>query len=240
MNRLILFDVDGTLIERGDPAHVAAIDASVVGAFPDLGLSIHDIDIDGKVDRQILRELVRAGGVTDDIGPAVLASMIDAATKSYLEAWSGRTGDDDLLPGVRPLLERLAGCEAFSLGLLTGGIGRIVAAKMTRLNLGRFFPIGAFGDEVDRREDLVPLALARARREYQVPFTAEDVVVVGDTPRDVEASHAGNVACVGVATGRYSEAELIASGADAVVPDLTATDQVIDLLRSVRRKTISS
>ncbi|MGA7668790.1 MAG: HAD hydrolase-like protein [Nitrolancea sp.] len=239
MRRLILFDVDGTLIARGDPVHIAAIDASVTSSFPSLGVSIRDIEFDGKVDRQILRDLVRAGGVSDDLDPSLLLTMIEAATRSYREAWTGRLGDADLLPGVRGLIQRLAALDEFALGLLTGGIRGIVDAKMTRLGLERFFPIGAFGDEVERRVELLHLALERAHVRYHVQFAPEDVVVVGDTPRDVEASHSGNVACVGVATGRFTEAELSSAGADAVLSDLTATDDVVELLRTVRRSPVT-
>ncbi len=235
LRRLILFDVDGTLIARGDPAHLDAIDDCVLAAFPSARVAVRDFEFDGKVDRQILREIVRAGGLSDELDLAVLLSMVDAATESYRAAWSGRLGDSDLLPGIRALLERLAASNDFALGLLTGGIRGVVEVKLARLGLERFFPIGAFGDEVERRSELVPLALDRARRQFHDTFSPENVVVVGDTPHDVAAAHAGNVACLAVATGRFTEAELEAAGADAVLPDLTSTDEVVTLLRSMTR-----
>ncbi len=235
LRRLILFDVDGTLIARGDPAHLDAIDACVLASFPTLGVSVREFEFDGKVDRQILREIVRAGGTTEELDLAVLLTMVDAATESYRAAWNGRMGDADLLPGIRALLERLAASQDFALGLLTGGIRGIVDVKLARLGLERFFPIGVFGDEVERRSELLPLALVRAEEQFHHAFSPGDVVVVGDTPHDVEAAHVGNVACLAVATGRFSEAELESAGADAVLPDLTSTDEVVAFLRSMTR-----
>lgn len=231
--RLILFDVDGTLIVRGDPDHLAAIDTGLRAAFPDLRASIRDIDFDGKIDRQIAREVLRVGGIAGVVDDTTLSTILAAATEAYRISWQGRAGDDDLLPGVRILIQRLAVDSRFALGLLTGGIRGVVETKMKRLALEPYFPVGAFGDEVERRSELLPLALSRAYQRYGERFERDRVVVVGDTPNDVAAAHAGGVACLGVATGRFTLEELRAAGADRVLPDLTATEEVVATLLSI-------
>ena len=235
VRRLILFDVDGTLIARGDPAHLAAIDAGILASFPNIRVSIQDIEFDGKVDRQIVRELVLASGVSGDLTLSQLEFILDTAAEAYRRSWEGRSGADDLLPGVRDVIECLATDQRFALGVLTGGIQGVVEAKLKRLNLAEFFPIGSFGDEVEKRIELLPLAMDRAQRYYNTNFDAGHVVVVGDTPNDVAAAHSGDVACLAVATGRFSVDELTASGAERVLPDLSETINVIAELRSIER-----
>ena len=235
MRRLILFDVDGTLIARGDPAHLAAIDAGILASFPNIEVSIQDIEFDGKVDRQIVRELVRSSGISGDLDLARLQFILDSAAEAYRRSWEGRSGADDLLPGVRDVIERLATDQRFALGVLTGGVQGVVETKLKRLGLAEFFPIGSFGDEVERRMELLPLALDRAQRHYNTNFDAGFVVVVGDTPNDVAAAHAGDVACLAVATGRFSVDELAAAGAERVLPDLSDTGKVIAELCSIER-----
>ncbi len=232
---MILFDVDGTLIARGDPAHLAAIDAGVLTAFPEIEVSIRDIDFDGKVDRQIVRELLRVSGITPQPDAVTLQVILEAAADRYRTLWEGRFGDADLLPGVRKLVERLAADDRFALGVMTGGIHGIVEVKLKRLGLGESFPVGSFGDEVDQRSDLLPLAVRRAESRYAAKFGPRDVVVVGDTPHDIAAAHSGNVACLAVATGRFSIDELRAAGGDVVFPDLADTDVVTATLQSIQQ-----
>lgn len=233
LRRLVLFDVDGTLIARGDPAHLAAVDAGLRAMVPSVGVSIRDIDFDGKVDRQIVRELLQAGGIAEQPDPALVLTILRIAADDYRASWEGRLGDADLLPGVRALIERLAGDDRFALGVLTGGIRGIVETKMKRLRLDPYFPVGAFGDEVDARADLLPLAVRRAETRYDVKFVPGDVVVVGDTPHDIAAAHAGHVACLAVATGRFTVDELKAEGGDVVLVDLSNSDDVISVLQSI-------
>ncbi len=234
--RLILFDVDGTLIERGDPDHLAAIDAGLRAVYPRIGASIRDIDFDGKVDRQIVRAVLSVGGMPADVDLATIARILDAAADSYQSAWEGRaSGDADLLPGVRDLVMLLAADRRFALGVLTGGVRGVVETKLKRLELERYFPVGAFGDEVEVRAELLPLAMSRAEDHYHRRFEPACAVVVGDTPHDVSAAHEGGAPCLAVATGRFTVQELRAAGADMVLSDLSDTARVVDVLSSIAR-----
>lgn len=238
MRRLILFDVDGTLIQRGDPDHLGAIDHGVHQAFPDSSdATVHQIDYDGKVDRQIAAEVLTQAGITVSAEDSSLDRVFDLATGYYRERWAGRAnGSGDLLPGVPELLAELASRpDEYALGVLTGGSRGVVAVKLERLKLSEVFPVGAFGDEVPSRPDLVPLALDRAGSEYGEQFGPERTVIVGDTPHDVDCAHVHGIPCLGVATGKYSEDELRSAGADAVIPTLHDGERAIELISSLAR-----
>lgn len=233
MRRLILFDVDGTLIKRGDPDHLAAMDHGVHSEFPSSReASVVQIDFDGKVDRLIASEILAKAGVDIASNDARLDRVFDVASDYYRRQWLERDlGGEDLLPGVSELIPALAARpDEFALGVLTGGSRQIVAVKLERLGLAEYFPIGAFGDEVPDRPSLVPLALRRAEDHYGEAFGPDRSVIVGDTPHDVHCAHVHGLPCLGVATGKYSETELREARADEVVKDLNATDEVIDHL----------
>src|SRR5690606_25105115 len=115
--RLALFDIDGTLIQRGDPAHVSAIDAGFRAAFPEApaSVSMHQLDYDGKLDVQLLRALLAAAEFDAKLPLAALGPAFTVAGEHYTAAWEGREATHDLLPGVVPLLERLHEDERFRL-----------------------------------------------------------------------------------------------------------------------------
>ena len=237
MRFLLLFDVDGTLIRRGDPDHLAAMDYGVRTAFPEAGsASIHSVEFDGKVDRVIASEVLAQADVRVDPSDSRLDRIFDLAGDYYRRQWQGRQsgGSDDLLPGVAALVRELAEePETYALGVVTGGSREIVAVKLTRLGLVESFPVGSFGNEVPNRPALVPLALERASEYFGDVFEPEQVVIVGDTPSDVHCAHVHSIPCLGVATGKYSEEDLSRVGADLVMRDLADIERVRDALLTV-------
>jgi phosphoglycolate phosphatase len=237
MRRLILFDVDGTLIKRGDPDHLGAMDYGVHSVFPEAtSATVHKVDYDGKVDRLIATEVLEQAGIDLVPDDPALDPVFKIAGEFYREKWLGKDGGgDDLLPGVAVLVSRLAEDDAFALGVMTGGSYGVVEIKLRRLQLAEMFPVGSFGNEVPSRPDLVPLALKRARKVYEEDFQPTDCVVVGDTPFDVHCAHVHGIACIGVATGKYSVEELREAGADAAFEDLSDFDAVHDALLTVKR-----
>ncbi|MEX2425421.1 MAG: HAD family hydrolase [Thermomicrobiaceae bacterium] len=235
MRRLILFDVDGTLIKRGDPDHLGAMDHGVHMVFPEsTTATVHQVDYDGKVDRLIATEILAQAGISLSAEDPALDEVFARAGAYYRERWSGKPGGhDDLLPGVARLVENLARDDVFALGVLTGGSREIVGVKLERLGLVESFPIGSFGNEVPNRPALVPLALERASAYFGEIFEPDQVVIVGDTPADVNCAHVHGIPCLGVATGKYSEDELRAAGAEEVLADLSDTGAVRELLSTV-------
>jgi phosphoglycolate phosphatase len=236
MRRLVLFDVDGTLIKRGDPDHLAAMDYGVHSAFPEAkASSIADVDFDGKVDRIIASEILSRAGIDVPSGDSQLDPVFEHASSYYQSQWESREhGTDDLLPGVNELIPAMAARpDEFALGVLTGGSRAIVEVKLRRLGLSEYIPIGSFGDEVPTRPDLVPLAIERAEAHYGESFGSDRTVIVGDTPHDVHCAHVHRVACLGVATGKFREDDLSEADADEVVADLSDIDSIIGILSTI-------
>jgi phosphoglycolate phosphatase-like HAD superfamily hydrolase len=129
-----------------------------------------------------------------------------------------------VLPGVVPLLEALAAGGA-AYGLCTGNVLEGARLKLARGGLDRWFTwgedaIGGFGEDGEARERVVEAALRRASARLGRALSPREALVVGDTPRDVSAAHAVGCAALAVATGRYGLAELAATGADHLAPDL--------------------
>jgi phosphoglycolate phosphatase-like HAD superfamily hydrolase len=125
-----------------------------------------------------------------------------------------------VLPGVEALLEELESQPGVSVGLLTGNFEAGARIKLGHFDLWKRFPFGAFGDDHDDRNALVPVALASARDAGVEAASPDRVVVIGDTPLDIACARAHGARAVAVATGSYSSDELQAAGADVVVPTL--------------------
>lgn len=140
------------------------------------------------------------------------------------------------LPGVRALVERLAGDDRFALAIVTGTARGIAAVKLQRHGLAQYFPTGAYGDEVENRVDLVGLAISRAERHYGTSFPPGTIAALGDTPHDIACGHACGTTGMGIATGCHSVETLTAAGADAVLSDLTDTDAVLNALLAITGK----
>jgi phosphoglycolate phosphatase len=228
---IALFDVDGTIIRAGDPAHRAAFDAALARVYG-VPATLDGIPLGGMIDRAIARLALAPHGLGADVVDAGLADLVDAMGAGYRAAVGAGERRSWLLPGVEEAAMRLR-AAGVTTGVLTGGARPVVEAKLAAAGVDALFPGGAYGDQADERAALVPLAVADLGGTPGTP-----VVVVGDTPLDVEAAHAAGVPCLGVATGRWSADELVACGADAVVPDLAdpaAVPAALRLLRTQRR-----
>lgn len=216
--RLVLFDVDGTLVDCGPqvrPLFAAAL-AEVWGTTGDLdGYSFA-----GKTDPRIVGDLMRSAGVPDDEVTAGMPRM-RRAYLDRLEAALDR-GRMCLLPGVEALLARLAADPGVAVGLLTGNWERGARIKLGRVGLDRHFSFGAFGDDGVDRAELPPVALARATAATGRRFRAEEVLIVGDSVEDVRCASAHGVRCLAVATGWTAAADLHQAGAAWVTADLDA------------------
>jgi phosphoglycolate phosphatase-like HAD superfamily hydrolase len=125
-----------------------------------------------------------------------------------------------VLPGVEALLDEFESQPVVSVGLLTGNFEAGARIKLGHFDLWDRFPFGAFGDDHDDRNALVPIALARARAAGVAETAPDRVVVIGDTPLDIACAHAHGARAVAVATGSYSADQLRAAGADLVVDTL--------------------
>jgi phosphoglycolate phosphatase-like HAD superfamily hydrolase len=227
VRRLILFDIDGTLV-AGGPAKDAFLEA-MLDTFGTTG-DAEGITFAGKTDPQIARELLSAAGLEHGDIDAGFAALWPRYL-GYLEE-KLVTRPMRVLPGVRPLLEDLSSRSDVGVGLLTGNIEGGARLKLASAELWEHFRVGSYGSDHEMRDELPGIALGRACEIWGTDLEAKSAVVVGDTPRDVACGRSGGARTLGVATGRYGSDELWAAGADHVLDDLAETSEVVAWLVS--------
>jgi phosphoglycolate phosphatase-like HAD superfamily hydrolase len=228
MNRLILFDIDGTLLSTNGAAR-RAFERALLDIYGTTG-PIESHPFDGKTDPQIARELLSAAGLTD----ADIDARLPALYERYLRGMSdeiARPGHQtSVYPGVTEVLDELHARSDVLLGLLTGNIAAGAALKLRSAGLAEYFCLGAYGSDAERRDALPAVAVQRARERSGRSFSGKDIVVIGDTPSDVRCGQSLGVFAVGVCTGSHSRERLLEEGADVVLNDLSDTRRVLDIL----------
>ncbi len=224
MRHLLLFDIDGTLIVSGGAGEWALKDAMAqrFGVTEDLS----GITLAGATDAKIARLLLEKHGLP------VTAENVTALLDTYLSLLPGHMPRHQgrVLPGILPLLERLHGHPNCVLALLTGNLRRGAEIKLSHYDVWHYFAFGAFADDHHDRNELGPVARARALDEHGVEFPPERIFVIGDTPRDIECGRVFGAKTVAIATGIYSAEELRAHAPDHLFTDLGDTDAVLSVL----------
>ncbi len=224
--KLLLFDIDGTLVDCGGqpkPLFAEALE-EIYGARGD----IRGYDFSGKTDPRIVVDLMTAAGVPEPVIHHRLPALRDA----YLARLEERLAPEHvrILPGVVELLTRLAERDDLVLALLTGNWERGAGIKLGSVGLRRFFAFGSFGDGQTDRRDLPPVALARAARHCGRQFAPEETWIIGDSLLDIDCARAHGIPCLAVATGRTAATALAAAGAERVLADLSGVDEVVAAL----------
>ncbi|MCI0546016.1 MAG: haloacid dehalogenase-like hydrolase [Candidatus Rokubacteria bacterium] len=209
--KLVLFDIDGTLItSRG--AGRRALDRALRRAYGTAG-ALESYDLRGRTDLRIVFDVLEAAGLERERVKAGLGDCFEEYVRALVEEIGDGSGVVTL-PGVADLVARLGQAEAVVLGLLTGNIEEGARIKLLPTGLWPQFRLGAYGsDHADRR--LLPsLAARRAQALLGRAFAPRDVLVIGDTPWDVDCARAFGAVSVAVATGNYGRDELLAEGPD--------------------------
>jgi phosphoglycolate phosphatase-like HAD superfamily hydrolase len=218
--RLLLWDIDGTLITTGAAGQQAIVRATAEQFGGDGNLE--GVEIAGRTDLAIAHQVLRKyeAPVTDENARAFL----DIYLRILAEELPRRQGR--VLPGICELLERLASQPDTTLGLLTGNLKRGAKLKLEHYDLWRFFTFGGFADDHHDRNELGAFALSRALEGTGVKFAGPQVDVIGDTGHDIACGKAFGARTIAVATGSWSREQLAAHQPDFLFDDLSNVDEV--------------
>jgi phosphoglycolate phosphatase-like HAD superfamily hydrolase len=220
--RLVLFDIDGTLIRTGG-AGVRAFAQTAEWLFGRPG-GTAKLDFAGRTDTAIIREFLTHHGL--EVNSANVAHFLEAYLFLLHEQMERFPGD--VCPGVGDFVADLQSLPAPPvLGLLTGNVRLGAEIKLLSHRMWHWFKFGAFGDDHEDRNRLAVVALSRGRQMLSPEMTGNEVLVVGDTPRDIECAAAIGARCLAVATGRSSVAELNAHSPDWAVETLVDADSAM-------------
>jgi phosphoglycolate phosphatase len=226
MTKLILFDIDGTLVLTGR-AGVRAMTRALADVFG-IDDAFADISMAGRTDWYLLgAALAQHGKTLDDTELDRFRTVyVRHLTQEVPKRGEGRKG---IMPGITVLLDALERRDDVCLGLLTGNFAEAARIKLEYFDLWRYFKCGAYGDDAHDRNSLVPVALERARDSgHEGGF--DRVFIVGDTPHDVACAAAGNAMSIAVATGGFDVPSLRAAGADVVFEDLSDADAFLRVI----------
>jgi phosphoglycolate phosphatase-like HAD superfamily hydrolase len=226
--KVVLFDIDGTLLWT-DGAGRRAVQRALDEVFGSPVPEGHEFD--GKTDPQIVRELMVRAGVDED----AIAARLPEALQRYLvllhDELSNIDDSQHVFPGITPLLDELEQRDDVLLGLLTGNIQPGAVAKLRAVGIDPDrFKVGAFGSDHASRPELPGIARGRAEALLGHAVAGEDMVVIGDTPADMSCGNGIGARAIGVATGRYSVAQLSACAEGVVFQDLSDTDAVMSAI----------
>ncbi|MDB4873613.1 MAG: hypothetical protein JWM41_59 [Gemmatimonadetes bacterium] len=228
--KLVLFDIDGTILLT-DGAGKRAIHRALEEVFGGTGPEDHRFD--GKTDPQIVRELMRIVGHDDEHIDARMPLLLERYVTYLGEELHARPSGITVMPGIHELLDALRERSDVVLGLLTGNLAEGARAKLRAAGIDpEQFRVGAYGSDHELRGELPAVAQRRARDDLGFDIEGRDVVVIGDTPADLQCGRAIGARAIGVATGHFTVEELEEHEAAAVFADLSATMDVVRVIVS--------
>ncbi|MBI2128686.1 HAD hydrolase-like protein [Candidatus Woesearchaeota archaeon] len=224
MNRLVLFDIDETLLDisRG---HISAFSEAFKKVYG-IETSINIIRHPGMTDQQIILEVLKKNG----LDKSTIKSGLKECVKVMIDSFNKSIGNEKIvvLDGVYELLKGLNKNNVL-MGLVTGNLEPIARGKLKKVSLNHYFKVGGFGSDDMNRTNLVKLAIKRAGEDFGFKFN-DNVFIFGDTPRDVKAGKEANIKTIGVTTGSYSKEQLEAAGADFILENLKDIDKILEII----------
>jgi phosphoglycolate phosphatase-like HAD superfamily hydrolase len=227
VTKLVLFDIDGTIL-WSDGAGRRAMTAALTHVFGGAGPT--DYRYDGKTDKQIVRDLMRAAGYAD----ALIDERMETLVERYLvnlEDGLAEGMHTHVFEGVPALLDAVEAHDDLVLGLLTGNLraGAALKLRFAGVDFARF-RVGAFGSDHHHRPELPAVAQRRAREELGLDVPGSGIILIGDTPADIECGRSIGARTIAVATGRYTVEELERYDPLAVFPTLADTNAVMQVI----------
>lgn len=220
--KLVLFDIDGTLIDSGE-AGTRSLNLAFEEVFS-IKHAFRDIGMAGKTDIQIIKEGLVKNGISSENG------VVPLLCDSYIRHLHVRIDNPKrhLKKGVIETLLAIKGMKDVYTGLLTGNIETGARIKLGAFDLNKHFPLGAFGSDHEERNMLLPVATEKFYCFYNRTVDFKDCIVIGDTPRDVECAKVHGAYSIAVATGSYSQESLVMSGADLVLENMLHMEQAFN------------
>ena len=231
--KLILFDIDGTILTGGAGSRSLGIAFREVFHLDadHLALAMKRVTFNGRTDPAIIIDVAREAGIPNTDFESNLERLYETYLR-HLDELSKEPGPR-LCPGFPKLLDRLESMDGIGLGLLTGNIEPGARIKLRAFDLNRYFPAGGFGsDSADRG-----IIAAMARQKFEVllghAIDPRKVLVIGDTVHDITCGRVNGFRTLGVGTGRVPLAAMSEVGADLVRADLADTDDVIQSIEAL-------
>ena len=224
--KLVLFDIDGTLLTSIGAGRNAVLES--MEAICGQAISIDGVEFAGRTDPAILQDILEV----NDLWTLNGQDLLQECLRAYADVLKERLHPEGVrvFPGVRGLVDTLAGAPDVVLGLLTGNMQETAFMKLEAAGLHRYFSFGAFGSDHPMRNELPPIAMERALISSGHSFTPDRTFVIGDTPYDFECGRAHGTHCIGVSTGIFSRDELAVHGPDLLVADFADPTELLDYL----------
>jgi phosphoglycolate phosphatase-like HAD superfamily hydrolase len=226
--RVLLFDIDGTLVRAGAAGKDAL--ARALNELHAIESPFVDINFGGRTDQSIARELFELHGVSWT--PERGQEFLNLYAHYFHEALQNRA--PILLPGVRELLQRLRDDQKHLMGLLTGNIERCAQIKLDAFQLWSYFNFGGFGDHHEDRAEIAAEAFRRATHLHGSELKPHEVLIIGDTPADVRCARAIGADVFIVGTGPVQKAAIEEAGPDFFHEDLSRLEDILKLIYAGR------
>lgn len=224
--KLVLFDIDGTLISTGR-AGTRAMNMAFYEMFG-IENGFQHVKMAGRTDPAIIRDGMRLAGVSSPNGEY---EKYRALYLEHLAREMKTSVNKHLMPGIGEILENLKADSGPTVGLLTGNMEEGARIKLEDMGIMHHFFLGAYGSDNDDRNRLLHVALERWRNLKGRSIEPAEVMVIGDTPHDIECSKPFGATAVAVATGPYSIEELSSHGPDHIFSDLGDPEEFLKLVR---------
>ncbi|MDZ7292564.1 MAG: HAD family hydrolase [candidate division KSB1 bacterium] len=225
--KILLFDIDGTLVHTGGSGkHAMEVAFEEVYGIPN---GLENVLLAGQTDPKILLDAFKIHGL----------SWNDEQVERFKQRYFIHLAEDmkrprakrRIMPGFPRLLEELRQQRGIHIGLLTGNWVRGAEIKLDHFGLWKYFEFGAFGDDEVDRNKLVPHALRRAEKKFNIRPNHDAVYVIGDTPRDIQCARPHGAVAIAVATGEYSVEELRVEKPDFLFKDFGEVEKVVKIFQ---------